>query len=123
MDKSTIQKGSIKGLGTYGAKLQNERGILLMKLQALQEELHTNQEQITQVEKRIQNLKSKELTVTEHAILRYIERVEAIPPGEVASRILTDKLKELVATLGDGKFPLDGFWVRVKDNVVVTVVK
>ena len=112
---------SLKEYGTYLHKLKAERSVLLLKQDTVHKELKSNKERIAEIEKKIKSAASKGLSVSDHAILRYLERVEQIPPAEVAARILTPKLKEMVATLGDGLYPVDHFQVRVVNNTVVTV--
>jgi hypothetical protein len=123
MEDTMLNYGSLKGLQKYLQKLRVERQVLVLRLREVHQLLRSSKKQISEVERRIDHLKAKELTVSDHAVLRFIERVEALPPGEVRSRILTPKLKEMVATLGNGSYPVEGFSVRVQDNVVVTVIK
>lgn len=63
----------------------------------------------------------KEPTITEHAILRYIERVIGINLEEIKAKILSGQVREMIQKLGSGKFPADGFRVVVKNGTVITV--
>jgi len=65
---------------------------------------------------------ASELIVTEHAMLRYLQRVRGVDLTEVAAAIFPSKVRDQVAELGDGLYPVDGFKVRVKGGVVVTVI-
>lgn len=50
----------------------------------------------------------KEPMVTEHALLRYIERVYKVDLEELKKQILTPTLVSAIKTLGSGKYPLEG---------------
>lgn len=61
--------------------------------------------------------------VTDHAVLRYLERVHGVDVESVRRAILTPENKALIKRLKNGKFPLGhGLIAVVKDEVVVTIV-
>jgi ribosomal protein L15 len=71
---------------------------------------------------KMEQLKSKELIISEHAILRYIERVLEINIEKIKSEILTDEIIERNKILGSGKYKNNKkFEVVIKDNIVVTI--
>ena len=78
--------------------------------------MKTLQEQITALE-----ANSKEPIVSEHALLRYIERVYGIDLDELRGKILNPQTKEWIEQFGSGKIPSDGCRLIVKNRVVVTV--
>ena len=80
-------------------------------------------DQVEQSLKQARNGNGK-IIVSEHAILRYLERVRGINMDEVKRSILPDGVKHMIKTLGDGVFPsgAGAHSVRVKGNVVVTVL-
>jgi predicted transcriptional regulator len=60
--------------------------------------------------------------VSEHAQLRYLERVQGLDLQAVQNAILTRPVVEAAMRMGDGKFPSgDGFRAVVRSNTVVTV--
>jgi len=62
------------------------------------------------------------LRVSDHAIVRYIERVIGIDTDQIRAAIL-GPIAGLTAKVGDtGRFPADGFKVVVNKGVVVTVI-
>lgn len=70
---------------------------------------------------RIQN-SNKEIIISEHAMLRYIERIKGINLDEIKTEILTPQLLSTVKTMGNGKFPSgNGFRAVVKDNTIITI--
>ena len=78
-----------------------------------------------QLKDKIESLeKPKELRVTEHAILRYLERVNKIDLKEIEKAILTPELIKMTEVLGkNGKFPINDFNIVIRDGSVVTVEK
>lgn len=63
------------------------------------------------------------VTVTDHALLRYAERVLDLDVRGV-NRSICEQIAEWVLTLGDGRYPLKGGFVAiVRGNCVVTVVE
>lgn len=118
-----IEKLSFKGLNTLLNKKRIDRKALLVKKEDLDNQLRDLNKIINRSEKMLRLLKSKGLVVSEHAILRFIERVESVCPKDVPDRILSDRLREMVTTLGNGKYPVDDFFVVVRDNVIITVTK
>lgn len=72
--------------------------------------------------KQIHQLKNKDVVVSEHAYLRYLERVKGVDMEEVRQAILPDSVKNTVGQLGDGTYPLNGFKIKVKGRTIVTVL-
>lgn len=64
----------------------------------------------------------KDPIVSEHALLRYFERVAEFDLDAVKDAILTDEVKALIAKLGNGTYPVNGFKIKVKNKVVVTII-
>jgi len=66
--------------------------------------------------------RNKEPIVSEHALLRYIERVYGINLDDVRSNILSPSTRKAIQVVGSGKFPLDaGGRAVVKGNTIVTI--
>ena len=51
--------------------------------------------------------KRNKVIVSEHAMLRYIERVLGIDLKEIENRILTDEIKEQYKIIGSGRFSIN----------------
>lgn len=61
------------------------------------------------------------LDVSDHAIVRYIERVNGCDTERLKNEIIT-KIKPLVDKLGDGAYPVgDGFSAVVSKGIIVTI--
>jgi len=67
---------------------------------------------------------NKRLGISEHALLRYFERVKGFDLKEIKCEILSDPVVALVDKLGpSGSFPnSNGYRVVIKNNVVVTII-
>lgn len=114
-------------LKQYQSRLQD----LTAKREELKSELATRMEMMTLLNKDIKDVQAKisglksseELVVSEHAILRYLERVEGLDISVIKEKILKDtKLATMTQTLGSGTYPHDGGFKVVTDgNIIVTI--
>ena len=66
----------------------------------------------------------KNIRVTEHALLRYLERVEGINLKEIEKKILTENLKKHINYFGDGIYHFDEGKnkVVVENSKIITVI-
>lgn len=122
----TLEKSQeIKGL-------ESQLKILSGRAKAKKEEFISAQKEYNQMvnsEKQLKGKiealqKPKGLRVTEHAILRYLERVNKINLKEIEKAILTPELVKMTEVLGtNGKFPVSDFNIVIRDGSVVTVEK
>jgi len=80
---------------------------------------------------KIGKLENNSITITEHAILRYLERVKGIDIEAIKKDIVTEEVLKQIKTLGAGIYPVKGryhnidkstFMIRVRDNAVITVL-
>ena len=76
------------------------------------------------LEQKIKNLQNSDLIVSEHAIIRYIERVIGINIEEIVEKIATEKVKKMAECCGNGLYPSENgeFKLKINNNVVVTIV-
>ena len=110
--------------------LESQLKILSGKLKAKKEEVSQIQKEYSKMIASEKSLKDKILNltapkglrVTEHAILRYLERVNNIDLSEIEKLIITPELTKMTEVLGEnGKFPINGFNVVIRDGSIVTV--
>lgn len=80
--------------------------------------------EIEKTERDLKNLKnSSSLSVSDHALLRYIERAYGINVPELSREISEHPNMKLISVLGECKVPIDhGCRAIVKNNTVVTVI-
>lgn len=116
-----VQK--VKGLQSQISKLQAECEVIKKEIEIKNEELKQKTKVINDIKSEIIKLQTKgELKITEHALVRYLERVEKLDIKEIENKIINDNVKTLVAKFKQGTFPSgQGFSVVVKDNVIVTI--
>ena len=104
--------GKLQGLKTQKSNLDKEISLTF--------------ENINNIVKKIEKLKvSSNLIISEHAIIRYIERVLNIDIEDITNKILTEEVKKQSEVLGNGTYSVNEgeFRVVIKDGVVVTVLK
>lgn len=104
-------------------KLEWELSEIRTEKYNLSKEENLKQQELTKIYEKLDKLKKGELVITDHAIVRYMERVKNLPLEEVKKLILPDGTRALIEKLGNGKYPAGGtHYVVVKDNIVLTVL-
>lgn len=108
----------IKTLEEVLAVCKQESSSLNRKIQGLLDEIRNLQD-------RNNELRSSTLTVTEHAVIRYLERVEGLDVQAIKDKLATEELQNQVSVLGGGEYPvnIDGNRVKVvvRNFKVITV--
>ena len=112
---------NIQNLKTQKKKLEAKLNILISDRDLSNIQISFLQEEIQELNKIIQNTKEKKIIITEHAIVRYFERVQGYDIEEIKQLICTEELQKNIKTLGDGKYPVNKFNVVVKNNTIITV--
>lgn len=123
---SKKHREELKKLESIKSTLEAELESLKVEEKNIKEEIGNKKNLINNITQKINNLvKSKsDLIISEHAIIRYIERVMKIDIEEINKMILPEDAVSFVKKNGDGKFPInDGqFMVVIKNGVIVTVI-
>jgi len=140
---SSLTHGDLK-------RLQTQKHQLALDLKSAKEQKKEAQESVDTLEKRNKELsekiscltrRSEKLVFSEHAILRYFERVLGYDIEEIKRKIVPEKIEEQIKQVGGGLFPVhvEGNFpdestgriafrkkcshkVRVKKNKVITIV-
>ena len=82
------------------------------------------QSMVGQLESRYKALTRGAPKVSEHALLRYLERGKGVDMDEIKKEIERALPVDAIKELGDGKYPIgNGLRAVVKENVVLTVAK
>lgn len=109
--------------------LQTRKSQAVARLTRLTAEMTVLKEELKKAHKEVESLNCeiKDLTanpvVSEHAMLRYFERVLGFDLDEIVDNILTPEIRERLKTQASGEFALDcGVKARVAGRVVVTLV-
>lgn len=121
---STLQKEQeIKGLESQLKIIVGKKEAKKIEVSQTQKALSDLLKSEKQLQDRISQIKEeKGITVSEHAILRYIERVKGIDLKVIEEEIITEELKNNVIALGgNGKYPLNGCRAIMKNFTIVTI--
>lgn len=96
----------------------------LLKKLVKQEKFHLKQ--ADSIARKIFHLRQKEnpLKVSDHALMRYMERCKGFDLDAVRSEIITEDLVRLYNQLGNGQYPTGIGTTRVviEDGVIVTIL-
>ena len=113
-------------------QLQSQLNAMLGDAEALKLEIANKQREYMQKLQAIEKIKSemakldnnKNVKVSEHAIVRYFERVLGFNIEQVEKEILSEKVLSLIETLGgNGTYPNGDFSVIMKNHTATTVIK
>lgn len=124
--KIIVNDFSLKELQTLLTKTQSEYDVLKLDVQNKNIELSAKKAKIKDLKEKINSYGQKKEApyVSDHALLRYLERVKGIDVNSIKKDIINDKTMELISKLGPtGTYPNGEFKVVMKNNVVVTVEK
>jgi len=115
----------IIGLQEKLALLQKEANELKITIAEAQRTLSDRFAQIDMIieELEILDANTVQVVITDHAIVRFLERVKGIDRKQVENEILTPEILRLINQLGgNGTYPgKDGFSVCMKNGVVKTI--
>lgn len=114
-----------KSLMTAIEKEKGAKAVCELNIAENRRKIKQHSENIERLNKRINGISRKEgLLLSEHAILRYLERVELIPIEQVKEKVVTEKLIEIYEAIGDGAeipFGDGGHTCVVKNGIVITI--
>lgn len=104
--------------------VKKEREKYKVKLDLIQKEYESRNKTVKILEKTIKNAgQKKSITVSDHARLRYLERIKGIDIDQIDKEILDDKTVSLIKQLGGtGTYPNNSFRLKLKDYTVVTIL-
>lgn len=112
-------------------QLQSRRSKLLVELEQTGQELKRHQarkdelaQTLASVEGQIKNLTESGPVVSEHAILRYLQRVKGVDIDSVRREIMSERTAEVINTLDScQRLPIgDGVALVVENRRVVSVI-
>lgn len=109
----------IKDLKKSLVQLEKEREAFVQSTQLNKASLD---KRIEQLQRKI-SLIEQPIKVSDHAVLRYLERVLGLNLDDVRAEILSSGVEAQIRQLGSGKYPLKGGGKAVVNgNVIVTVI-
>lgn len=106
-------------------KQKSEIDLIRRERQLINERLSVAERNLKNTEEELKKLKTgNKIIVSEHAVLRYLERTMELDLKAVENEILTEETVSQYRTLGNGKYPVsNGCKAVIKDNVVLTITK
>ncbi|WP_456403519.1 hypothetical protein [Hydrogenimonas sp.] len=124
------------GIAQEISRLKREIGVLHELVSHHQSQAQSTQSEIQMVQKRIEMLrdvsdnhvrsrsKCDGIVVTDHAVIRYLERVVGVDIGAVKRKISGGAVVKCAAAIGDGRYPIEpGVKAVVRGGKVVTIIK
>jgi chromosome segregation ATPase len=120
------EERKIKGLKVQLKQKEGDVQALKIEIKAKQVEHNSMKSSIQSLKDQIQNFENKnnKPRVSEHAIIRYFERVKGYNLEEIEKEILSEEVLTLVDKLGGtGGYPNKDFQVFMKNYTVTTIVK
>lgn len=113
----------LKQLQTRKDGVKAELGALDKEINALSQKKKVLSRQLSGINKEIKGLteKTKDVVISEHAILQYLRRVKGLNIDAIKAEIVPEKAKRIIDTIESAHVPVDGFKLIVKNKVVVTV--
>lgn len=113
-----------KHLSTALYNMIEETEALSIRIADLQRELALKRQSIEKMKAEIKEKakgKKNQIKVSDHAFVRYFERVHGFDLKEIEKKILTKEVYELVDKLGDCTFSFKDFRIVIKNNAVITI--
>lgn len=119
------EKEELKKLQSLLIKQKSEIDLIRRERQLINERLSLAERNLRNTEEELKKLKTgNKIIVSEHAVLRYLERTMELDLKAVENEILTEETVKQYRTLGNGKYPVsNGCKAVIKDNVVLTITK
>jgi len=122
---SIAKSREIKSLTTQLKKAQGDAAALKLEVATKQKEYSAKLNIINKIKEKIKTLNKGSTTalkITEHAIVRYFERVKGYDLDEIEKEILSPDIGKQIQQLGGtGTVIHDKFKIIVKDNTVITI--
>lgn len=118
-----LHGSDIKNKQVLISKLRLEKENLQLQQKELQRAVAIKENQLKKHEEELLKMQeSSELIVSEHALLRYLERVYKLDLSKLQNEITPQELKAQIKEYGNGTYKHDNFSIKVVDNVIVTVL-
>lgn|SRR4030066_1011031 len=112
----------IKWLNSQIKNSKNKLNGLNYQKELLQQEIDKIEKAILDLENKLEQLQ-KEPQLSEHAIIRYLERVLGFDLESLKKQILTPEVIDQINTLKNGKIIRNEFIYCFKNKTIITVLK
>lgn len=113
----------LKGLKSQISGLKQDASVIKSEIGDKKKLLKLKSEQIVKKQQEINKLEHNgNIKVSEHAMLRYLERVKGIDLHEIEKEIITEDIVKWVEMLGgNGSYPNKNFSIKMKNGIVTTI--
>ena len=118
------KKIELKGYKTQLEKVNGEISVIKNLISDKQKELNEKKKLVTSLESKISKIECNgKIHISEHAIIRYFERVLDFDIELVKKEILSNELLTLIEFSGNanGKYPFKDGRVVLKNSTIVTI--
>lgn len=117
----------LKHLTVKRDKLEHELVLLRAEQSGLDQKMRAAVREQSSIDAQIRKMKEstkvKPVIVSEHALLRYLERVKGVDIEQVKKEIIPEHILQRVRAMGNGEYPVGGtHTLKVQDSTVVTVL-
>jgi len=112
----------LKSLQVRREKLLAESKQFAQEIERIRKQKSGVDAEISMLEQRIESMTEREPVVTEHAMLRYVERVMGIDLNGIKNSILTEQNRKMIAFAGSCRIKSGNVEFVVKDRRVISVV-
>lgn len=120
-----IKTKQIKGLQSQINKKKDTIKALQQECSAVKKQISEESQKLNTLKQKLTSLKrsNKAILITDHALVRFFERVKGYDIEEIKKEILTESVQELIKKLGtSGEYPTgNDFSIVLRDGNVVTI--
>ena len=114
-------RNNLKALHTKKSGLEQEVAKLNKQQKKLTNEIAIKLSQLNNTKKKIDEIGSQGIVVSEHAILRYLQRVKSMDIEALSEEIVPKRTSCLIQKSGSGRYEVDDYILIVNNGVVTTI--
>lgn len=111
-------------LKQLNVRIEKERtvlNLLIQEQQDIQSKINKSKQIIKDLETKIKKELNSSVVISEHAILRYLERVKGIDLEEIKQELLDEKTYNMIDFAKSCRVKKSGYDIIAKNNVIVTI--
>lgn len=112
----------LKALNNRKLTLEGKLSVSKQQQKSISKEVSTLKQELHRINQEIKELQILEPVVSDHAVLRYLERVHSINVTKIKEEIKLELLKYTNTLGGTGKFPINGGGTAIMKDMVVTTI-
>lgn len=111
----------LKSLEVKIAEKKKELSSVNESIQTAKKQHENISKEISNIKNQIELIKNASPVVSEHAILRYLERIKGIDLKAVTEEILSGNRADMISTMGSGTMKTSDYDIVFKNRCVVTI--